>query len=103
MNLFYLHGFVSSAQAKRAVYLAERLRPFGLTLHSPDFNAPDFASMTMTRMIDQLTSDIAALDDQPIALIGSSLGAVIAILAAARLPDRIDRLILLAPAIMFPK
>jgi pimeloyl-ACP methyl ester carboxylesterase len=36
-------------------------------------------------------------------LIGSSLGAVVAIHTAARIPDRIDRLVLLAPAVMFPR
>jgi uncharacterized protein len=36
-------------------------------------------------------------------LIGSSLGAVVAIHAAARMADRIDRLVLLAPAVMFPR
>ena len=36
-------------------------------------------------------------------LIGSSLGGTLAILAAARCASQIDRLVLLAPAVMFPK
>jgi hypothetical protein len=36
-------------------------------------------------------------------LIGSSLGGTLAILAAARFAKRIDRLVLLAPAVMFAK
>ena len=103
MHVFYLHGFASSPQSKKAAYFAERLRPHGLALRCPDFNEPDFASLTMTRMLDQLAADIATLDTQPIVLIGSSLGAVVAIHTAARMPDRIDRLVLLAPAVMFPR
>ncbi len=103
MHVFYLHGFASSAQSKKAAYLAERLRPHGITLTCPDFNEPDFASLTITRMLDRLAADIATLDAQPVVLIGSSLGAVVAIHTAARMPDRLDRLVLLAPAVMFPR
>src|SRR5262249_10117647 len=47
--------------------------------------------------------ELAALDGGPTVLIGSSLGAVVAIHTAARLAERIDRLILLAPAVTFPR
>lgn len=118
MHLYYLHGFASSPRSKKAAYFTERLRAHGLTLRCPDFNEPDFSSLTMTRMLDQLAADIATLevrpergsgespaeeDPEPIVLIGSSLGAVVAIHAAARMPDRIHRLVLLAPAVMFPR
>ena len=55
----------------------------------------------LTRMLDQVGSEIAALDAAPVVLLGSSLGAVVALHMAARLPERIDRLVLLAPALMF--
>ena len=103
MHIYYLHGFASSPRSKKAAYFAERLRAHGLTLRCPDFNEPDFASLTMTRMLDQLAADIATPDPEPVVLIGSSLGAVVAIHAAARMPDRIHRLVLLAPAVMFPR
>ena len=103
MHVFYLHGFASSAQARKALYFGEQLRLHGISLRCPDFNAPDFATMTMTRMLAQLDAEIAALDEGPIVLIGSSLGAAVAVHTAARLPVRIDRLVLLAPALTFPK
>jgi len=103
MNIFYLHGFASSADSKKAAYFRERLQAHGLTLRCPDFNEPDFASLTMSRMLDRLSREFGALTDESIALIGSSLGGTLAILAAGRFADRVDRLALLAPAVMFAK
>jgi pimeloyl-ACP methyl ester carboxylesterase len=115
-HVFYLHGFASSARSTKASYFAERLRAHGVVLHCPDFNAPDFTTLTMTRMLGQLESELArvttvpgggrhgtqAIADGPVAVVGSSLGGTLAILAAARMP-RIERMILLAPAVMFAK
>jgi len=57
----------------------------------------------MSRMLDRLSREFGALTDGSIALIGSSLGGTLAILAAGRFADRVDRLALLAPAVMFAK
>jgi uncharacterized protein len=100
--ILYLHGFASSPNSTKAAYFADRLRDRGIALESPDFNAPDFSTMTMTRMLDQLGVAIARAKE-PATLIGSSLGGTLAILAAARFGARIDRLVLLAPAVMFAK
>ena len=110
-HVFYLHGFASSARSAKAVFLAERLRPHGLDLHCPDFNEPDFESMTVTRMLDQVDQALAALPPGPVVLIGSSLGGFVAYHAAfrhaaargrARTTVRpIDRLVLFAPAFEF--
>jgi pimeloyl-ACP methyl ester carboxylesterase len=101
-SLFYLHGFASSAKSTKAAYLGERFRLHGATLHCPDFNQPDFATLTLTRMLDQLDRSMAAVT-APATLIGSSLGGTLAILAAATFGARVDRLVLLAPAVMFAK
>ena len=103
MNIVYLHGFASSAQSKKAAYFGERLRGHGLTLRCPDFNEPEFASLTVSRMLDRLSREFDGLTDGSIALIGSSLGGTLAILAAGRFAERVDRLVLLAPAVMFAK
>ena len=102
-RICYLHGFASSAHSTKGRYLADRLREHGITLHAPDFNEPDFASLTMTRMLEQMGKDLQAAEPDPVTLIGSSLGGTLAILAAARFAARIDRLVLLAPAVMFAK
>jgi pimeloyl-ACP methyl ester carboxylesterase len=102
VNVFYLHGFASSAGSTKAGYFADRLGEHGVGLTCPDFNHPDFATMTMSRMLEQLRAAIEAAPAGPVAVMGSSLGGTLAILAASRLP-RIDRLVLLAPAVMFAR
>jgi len=101
--VFYLHGFASSAKSTKAAYFAERLHQRGIALRCPDFNEPDFTTLTMTRMLDQLGGQLSDKDAAPSTLIGSSLGGALAVLAAARWPDRVDRLVLLAPAVMIAK
>jgi uncharacterized protein len=103
VKVFYLHGFASSSQSTKAAFFRERLQAHDVPVVTPDFNEPDFASLTMTRMLDQLGREIAAADAGPITLMGSSLGGTLAILAAARFGARIDRLVLMAPAVMFAK
>jgi pimeloyl-ACP methyl ester carboxylesterase len=99
----YLHGFASSSNSTKAAYFAERLAQHDVALRCPDFNQPEFATLTMTRMLAQLEAELASIGSGPSAIIGSSLGGTLAILAAARFPASIDRLVLLAPAVMFAK
>jgi uncharacterized protein len=98
----YLHGFASSPNSTKARYFDDRLREAGARLRCPDLNEPEFATLTLTRMLQQLESELDAAS-APAALIGSSLGGTLAILAASRFPDRIAKLVLLAPAVMFAK
>jgi pimeloyl-ACP methyl ester carboxylesterase len=106
MEVFYLHGFASSARSSKAAYFAAKLARHGITLRSPDFNEPDFSTLTITRMIEQVGSELEAFRLKPEAtarsgavLIGSSLGALVAVHAALRWPASVERLVLLAPAI----
>ena len=105
MHIFYLHGFASSPHSTKARMVAERLRAHGRLLHCPDFNEPDFSSLTVTRIIAQTRQAIAGLPAGPVVLIGSSLGGFVAVLLAALgspVPGSpIDRLVLLAPALDF--
>lgn len=101
-TVFYLHGFASSAQSTKAAFFSERFRERGVPFVCPDFNAPAFETLTMTRMLAQLEEAIGT-GGPPVTLMGSSLGGTLAILAAARLGARVDRLVLLAPAVMFAK
>lgn len=101
MHVFYLHGFASSARSSKAAFFADRLRRHGIELLTPDFNAPDFATLTVTRMIGQVTAAIDALPAAPVVLIGSSLGGFVAVQAALARSSAVSRLVLLAPALDF--
>jgi len=101
--IFYLHGFASSAQSTKARYFQERLGDLGRSLVCPDFNGPEFRTLTMSRMLNQLDQALARGGQAPAVLIGSSLGGTLAVLAAARFGARVDRLVLMAPAVMFAK
>lgn len=100
---FYLHGFASSPKSAKAGYFSRRLREYGIELQCPDFNQPDFSALTITRMLEQLGAELARLDGETVTLFGSSLGGTLAILAAGRFAAKVDRLVLLAPAVMFAK
>ena len=105
MHVFYLHGFASSARSTKAAFFAARLRDRGIALQIPDFNEPDFSTLTISRMIGQVTGAIAALGPAPVVLIGSSLGGFVAVQAAveqsASRAHPVERLVLLAPALDF--
>ena len=107
-HFVYLHGFASSPQSSKAGFLADRLRAYGLTLHCPDLNQPDFSTLTTTRMIDRVNDELRNLAEGPVVLIGSSLGAFVALHLAERASrgegvprEQLKQLILLAPALEF--
>jgi pimeloyl-ACP methyl ester carboxylesterase len=101
-HVIYLHGFASSPRSSKAERFERELQMRGVAFSCPDFNLPSFETLTVTRM---LTATRAALDragGEPIALIGSSLGAFVALHAAeAAWGHAVDRLVLLAPALDF--
>jgi pimeloyl-ACP methyl ester carboxylesterase len=100
-HVIYLHGFASSPGSSKARRFESELSRLGVGFSCPDFNQPSFETLTVSRMLDQTA---AAIDDAagPIALVGSSLGAFVAVhAAAADRARRIDRLVLLAPALDF--
>ncbi|HYN07614.1 MAG TPA: YqiA/YcfP family alpha/beta fold hydrolase [Vicinamibacterales bacterium] len=103
-HAIYLHGFASSPVSSKAVRFERELARHGVSFGCPDFNRPSFEDLTVTRMLDQTRAAVRAAVRGPVALIGSSLGAFVALQAAAQnaaAGDRpvIDRLVLLAPAI----
>jgi pimeloyl-ACP methyl ester carboxylesterase len=102
LRVFYLHGFASGARSTKAAFLGDRFRERGVPFESPDLNDPDFATLTITRMLDQLGASLARAGE-PATLIGSSLGGALAILAADRFAPRVERVVLLAPAVMFAR
>jgi pimeloyl-ACP methyl ester carboxylesterase len=104
-HIFYLHGLASSPGSSKAQFLAEKLAVDGLELQCPDLNEPDFSTLTTTRMISRVAAQLQDLDGE-VVLIGSSLGAFVALHLAERLaaegaPPQVARMVLMAPAFDF--
>lgn len=96
VDYIYLHGFASGPQSYKGQWLRSHFQALGIELHLPDLNQGDFAHLTLTRQIDQITQLLVG----PTTLIGSSLGGLVAAWVAEQ-SDYIERLILLAPAFHF--
>jgi len=90
-NLLFIHGLEGSSQGVKARMLQELF---------PEIQVPDFSGSLSERM--EHLSVILALD-QSWTIIGSSFGALMAALFTHQFPQRVDRLILLAPALVWPE
>ncbi len=89
-RLIFLHGLFGSSQGFKAQLLRSQF---------PGMVIPDFEGDLEERMA-QLAP---ILDRQPVwTVIGSSFGGLMAALAASRQPGRVRRLVLLAPALIWP-
>jgi pimeloyl-ACP methyl ester carboxylesterase len=105
MNLFYLHGLASSPGTTKGRFFADKLAALGLSLQRPDLNAGDFGRVTLTRMIEVVRQAIGAAPAGPVYLIGSSMGARVALhfLDRHRQAEaaRVAKMLFLAPAFEF--
>jgi pimeloyl-ACP methyl ester carboxylesterase len=100
MRVLYLHGFASSAHSSKAMFFREKLASKGIAMVVPDLNEPDFSTLTVSRMLQQADAAIEIdADDDPVVVIGSSLGGFVAVQFALRHGARVQRVVLLAPAL----
>jgi pimeloyl-ACP methyl ester carboxylesterase len=97
MRVVYLHGFASGPLSTKARKLREDLARVGLTVHVPDLNLPDFEHLRISRMVEHVAG--LARGEAPAVLVGSSLGALVALHASAVAPE-VAALVLLAPALV---
>ena len=104
-NIINLHGFGSPGGLRNAkAQLFDRhFKPYPkIAFHSIDFTptAKDFEFHTITGMIDRLRQYILDFNLNPVSLIGSSQGAIVALNYAHRFGN-VERLLLLAPEIFY--
>ena len=96
-TVLYLHGFASSPAGRKVTLLRGLLEPRGFRLAAPDLNTPSFERLDFDAMVAAALSEAAS--EPPVAIVGSSLGALVA-LAASR-QGTAAPLLLLAPALGF--
>ncbi|HEV7242458.1 MAG TPA: YqiA/YcfP family alpha/beta fold hydrolase [Thermoanaerobaculia bacterium] len=92
-SVLYFHGFASSPGSAKITALRPLLAPHGIELNAPDLNVPSFERLDFDAMVE--TALRAADATPPRAVVGSSLGAQVALAIAIRVNVPI---VLIAPA-----
>ncbi len=103
-TIIHLHGFASSSGSTKAQYLKEKLGSYPEIDFYPFEFCPtpkDFEFMTVTGMISRLRQYLLDYPSGPFYLIGSSIGAMVALHYAHRY-GQVNRMLLLAPALVHP-
>ena len=99
-----LHGFDSSFQEFRrlAPLLASSVQLFIPDLYGFGFcprpSGGDYSPSGVLRHLEVLAQEIGGRNPAPLGLIGASMGGSVAVELARRLPEQVNRLLLLAPA-----
>ena len=96
-TVLYLHGFASSPSGRKITLLRETLPPTEYRLVAPDLNKPSFEKLDFDAIVDEALA--AAKREHPDVVVGSSLGALVALAASRRGLDA--PLVLIAPALAF--
>ena len=100
-NIVYLHGFGSGPDSTKGRFFQRNFSMIGAEVHQPDLAEGDFQGLTITGQLAVV--DRAVREREPVLLAGSSLGGYLAALYAARHPERVPSLVLLAPAFGFAR
>jgi pimeloyl-ACP methyl ester carboxylesterase len=100
-NLLLVHGLGGSAENWTAVgdSLSRYGRVVALDLAGFGKTPPGERGSTVDANADLVLSVIDDLDIAPVTLVGNSMGGLISILAAVASPDRIERVVLVNPAL----
>lgn len=94
-SVLYFHGFASSPASAKITALRPLLEAHGIGLNAPDLNVPSFERLDFEAMVGHAVEEGRRVP--PDALVGSSLGALVA-LAVARRGVAVP-LVLIAPAL----
>lgn len=81
-SVLYFHGFASSPASAKITALRPLLEPRGIALNTPDLNVPSFEKLDWSAVIDHAVN--VAREQPPVAMVGSSLGALVALEVAHR-------------------
>jgi len=81
-TVLFLHGFASSDQGEKAVFLGDKFQELeGIRYYAINFNPTpgDFEHMTITGMVNRLRQFILDREVNEVDFIGSSMGALVAL------------------------
>ncbi len=97
-HTIYLHGFASGPGSRKARFFKDKLANFGIDMHIPDLNVPSFENLSIAAMLEKVKEVVNEDKNGSWVVFGSSLGAFVALQAAAVIP-RIEKLVMIAPAL----
>lgn len=95
VSVLYFHGFASSPASAKIAALRPLLAPHGIELNTPDCNVPSFERLDFEAVVGHALQ--CARETPPRAMVGSSMGALIA-LAVCRRGVHVP-LVMIAPAL----
>jgi pimeloyl-ACP methyl ester carboxylesterase len=98
-TLLYLHGLASSPSGRKREILERRFGPEGFEVVAPDLNVPSFRELSFPAMC--LAARAALERARPRVVVGSSLGALVALALAESRGASAPPLVLVAPALAF--
>ncbi len=99
LAILYLHGFASSPRGRKRAVLEDRFGPDGFEVVAPDLNVPSFRRLNFLEMV--ATARAACERSRARVVVGSSLGALVALALAKSLSSSCPPLVLVAPALGF--
>jgi pimeloyl-ACP methyl ester carboxylesterase len=96
-HILYFHGFASSPHSQKVTRFRELLHDF--TIDAPDLNVPSFEELDFYAMVELGVERAGAMP--PDVIVGSSLGAMVALAVAGRVENpshmRPSHIVLIAP------
>jgi hypothetical protein len=98
-TILYLHGLASSPRGRKRAVLEDRFGPDGIEVVAPDLNVPSFRELDFVEMVRVAGRFFESA--QPRVVIGSSLGALVALSLSENLGSLCSPLVLVAPALGF--
>jgi predicted esterase YcpF (UPF0227 family) len=93
--VLYFHGFASSPASAKITALRPLLEPRGIELITPDLNVPSFAKLDFDAVVEHAVAEARRVS--PVAMVGSSMGSLIALAVAQR--GMAVPMVLIAPAL----
>lgn len=97
--LLYLHGLASSPKGRKREMLEKLFEAEGWKIVAPDLNVPSFRELSFAEMCAE--AFVSCAEARPRVVIGSSLGALVALTVADMVGNDGPPLVLVAPALGF--